>query len=352
VNREDIERGVDRSQASPELLPAFDVLKAALIVPIGSPNRLAGFIALGQKKSGELFVHEDLELLTTVTNQAATAIENAASYEALAAMNRGLEDKVAARTEALREALAEKERTQEQLIRSESLAAIGQLVAGTAHELNNPIAGAMSLVQSSLETIGMSTNALERQPEVIEDLRFSLRELRRAGQIIRSLLDLSRQTQTYVEAVDMNRVVDDALRILHNQFKNSPVEICKEYEASLPLVEGNFSNLGQVLINIILNAFQALPEGRGTISLSTRTGADGRSVVVTCGDSGVGIPAVCRKDIFKPFFTTKTIGRGTGLGLYICHEIVRRHGGEIRLESEEGKGTTITIELPCQRRNP
>lgn len=346
------ERGGGASREGPGLPSVFAWLKAALIVPIGSPGRLVGFIALGQKRSGELFVEEDLELLTTVANQAATAIENAASYEALAEMNRSLEEKVAARTAALREALAEKGRTQEQLIRSESLAAIGQLVAGTAHELNNPIAGAMSLVQSSLEAIGTSAPGEERQREVVEDLRFSLQELRRASQIIRSLLDLSRQTQTYVEAVDMNRVVDDALRILHNQLKHSPVEIRKAYAAELPTIEGNFANLGQVLINIVLNAFQALPDGRGTITLATRPGDGQQSVVVACSDTGVGIPAACLKDIFKPFFTTKTVGRGTGLGLYISHEIVRRHGGEIRVESRENLGTTVTVELPCLRRKP
>ena len=350
LDRAAVEKGAVADPDRQALLGILESLGASLAVPIGSRGGLTGFIALGQKKSGELFVGEDLELLATVANQAATAIENAASYEALAALNRSLEEKVAARTAALRKALAAKERTQEQLIRSESLAAIGQLVAGTAHELNNPIAGAMSLVESSLETLGASPGGAENLREVIEDLDFSLRELRRAGQIIRSLLDLSRQTQTYVEAVDMNRAVDDALRILNNQFKNSPVEIRRDYQESLPSVEGNFANLGQVLINIILNAFQALPGGLGTITLSTRQGEAGGSVIVACRDSGVGIPAACRKDIFKPFFTTKTVGRGTGLGLYISHEIVRRHGGEIRVMSEQGRGTTVSVELPCNRR--
>ena len=331
------------------LIHLFKHLDAVLVIPLPARAGSAGLIALGQKRSGELFVEEDLELLTTIANQAATAIENARSYEALEALNRDLEQKVAGRTAALREALAEKERTQDQLIRSESLAAIGQLVAGTAHELNNPIAGAMSLVESSVETIEGSKTQAVKLEEIIDDLRFSLGELRRASAIIRSLLDLSRQTQTYVEPVDINRAVDDALLVLYNQYKNLDVEIKKDY-GDLPPVKGNYANLGQVLINILRNAFQALPEGKGGIFLTTRYRAADDTVAVVCRDTGKGIPAAALKDIFKPFFTTKVVGGGTGLGLYISHEIIRRHGGQISVESEEGKGTVVTVELPCKRR--
>ena len=146
----------------------------------------------------------------------------------------------------------------------------------------------------------------------------------------------------------MNRAVDDALRVLHNQYKNLPVEIVKAYDNTLPAVEGNFANLGQVLINIIRNALQALPEGKGRITLTTRRpSAD--MVAVECRDTGIGIPAASLNDIFKPFFTTKAVGRGTGLGLYLSHEIIRRHGGQIRVASAEGKGTVVTVELPCKR---
>ena len=325
----------------------FDRLDAALILALPALQGPAGMIALGQKRSGELFVEEDLELLTTIANQAATAIENARSYEALEALNRDLEHKVAERTADLLQAMKEKERAQDQLIRSESLAAIGQLVAGTAHELNNPIAGAMSLIESSVETIEGWRRQAERHAEVLGDLRFSLEELRRAGAIIRSLLDLSRQTQTYLEPVDINRAVDDALLVLHNQYKNMDVDIRRDYE-DLPPVKGNYAHLGQVLINIVQNALQALPEGKGEVLLRTRHLAAQGCVVILCKDTGGGIPSVFMKDIFKPFFTTKTIGRGTGLGLYISHEIIRRHGGQIRVESEEKKGTVVTVELPAE----
>ena len=190
---------------------------------------------------------------------------------------------------------------------------------------------------------------VDQKNELIDDLRFSIGELRRSAAIIRSLLDLSRQTQTYVEAVDMNRAVDDALRVLHSQYKNLQVEIVKEYDESLPTVEGNFANLGQVLINIIRNALQALPEGKGRITLTTRQPSD-EIVTVECRDTGIGIPGASLKDIFKPFFTTKAVGRGTGLGLYLSHEIIRRHGGQIHVTSAEGKGTVVAVELPCRRR--
>jgi len=348
LSRAKVERR-STGEADRELLSRlFDDLGAVLVIPLPAREGLAGLIALGQKKSGELFVDEDLELLTTMANQAATAIENARSYEAMEALNRDLERKVEKRTASLRAALAEKERTQQQLIRSESLAAIGQLVAGTAHELNNPIAGAMSLVETSVETIAGWKMQREKREEVLDDLRFSIGELRRSASIIRSLLDLSRQTQTYVEEVDMNRAIDDALRVLHNQYKNLPVEIVKAYDDALPPVEGNFANLGQVLINIIRNALQALPEGKGRITLTTRQQPD-NTVTIECRDTGIGIPAAFLKDIFKPFFTTKVVGRGTGLGLYLSHEIIRRHGGQIRVASEKGRGTVVTVELPCRR---
>ena len=348
LSRVTVER-CEAGEADREVLNRlFDHLGAVLVIPLPAREGLAGLIALGQKKSGELFIDEDLELLTTMANQAATAIENARSYEAMEALNRDLERKVEKRTASLRAALAEKERTQQQLIRSESLAAIGQLVAGTAHELNNPIAGAMSLVETSVETIAGWEMQAEKREEVLDDLHFSIGELRRSASIIRSLLDLSRQTQTYVEEVDMNRAVDDALRVLHNQYKNQPVEIVKAYDDALPPVEGNFANLGQVLINIIRNALQALPGGKGRITLTTRQQSTD-TVIIECRDTGIGIPAASLKDIFKPFFTTKTVGQGTGLGLYLSHEIIRRHGGQIRVASEKGRGTVVTVELPCRK---
>jgi two-component system NtrC family sensor kinase len=246
-------------------------------------------------------------------------------------------------------ALLEKERTQEQLIQSESLAAIGQLVAGIAHELNNPLASASSLIQTDIEMIQEQAEKRQVDQALLEDLAYSLKELNKTKEIVKSILDLSRQTQTYLEDVDMNAVIDDALQVLHNQYKMMEVTIEKHYDANLPTIQGNFSNLGQVLINIVNNALQALPDGRGKILLFTSCQQDTESIVVECRDDGIGIPPEIMKDIFKPFFTTKEVGKGTGLGLYVSYEIIKKHAGEIRVSSERGKGTTFTIVLPCKR---
>jgi len=341
------ERLGQRYEQREEILQFFNDLKTTMIIPMLSQKRLLGMIALGNKKSGELLVHEDMELLTTIANQAVTAIENAHAYEEIEKLNLDLERKVAQRTASLRKILEEKEKTQKQLVQSESLAAIGQLVAGAAHELNNPLASASSLIQSSLETI---SKAEKTGDDVADDLKFSLKELRRMRDIVKSLLDLSRQTQVYVEPVPVNVAIDDALRILYNQYKYLRVEIEKNYDENLPVVEGNFANLGQVFINVIKNALQALPNGVGRIILTTSYDSGKDSVAIECRDTGKGIPARHLKDIFKPFFTTKGVGEGTGLGLYISHEIVKKHGGSIDVTSEEGRGTSLTIELPCHRR--
>ncbi len=348
LNKNIVEKTTYRLDERDQIFSIFDILHAALIVPMISETKLIGMIVLGQKKSGELFVHEDLELLTTIANQSVTALENAKSYEEIEKLNRDLEKKVEERTADLRQALEEKERTQRQLIQSESLAAIGQLVAGTAHELNNPLASASSLIQTSVESVDEWEVKDGNRDEVINDLAFALKELKRAGDIVRSLLDLSRQSQVYVEPVDINVAIDDALRVLYNQYKHLQIEIEKRYDADLPVVEGNFANLGQVFINVIKNAIEALGNGHGKLTMVTRYD-DTERVLIECRDNGKGIPDDHLNNIFKPFFTTKAVGKGTGLGLYISHEIVKRHGGNIHVESKEGEGSVFLIELPCKQ---
>jgi two-component system NtrC family sensor kinase len=170
---------------------------------------------------------------------------------------------------------------------------------------------------------------------------------------VRSLLDLSRQTNTYQETVDLNAVVNDACHILHNQYKHSGLDIEVSFDDVLPTISGNFATLGQVALNILQNAIQAVVAGGcGAIVLSTRHDPNHRKVIFECADTGPGIPFDIQKDVFKPFFTTKDVGQGTGLGLYISHEIVRKHGGSLTFESRPGKGSRFVVELPVANSKP
>ncbi|MFH2046385.1 MAG: ATP-binding protein [Pseudomonadota bacterium] len=245
-------------------------------------------------------------------------------------------------------ALDDKEKTQQQLIQSESLAAIGQLVAGIAHELNNPLSSTASFIQSDIELINEQEDKREIDHEILADLEFSLKELNRAETIVKSVLGLSRQTQTYAENVNLNKILEDTLRILHNQYSSSDITIVKDFDNNLQDINGNFANLGQVFINIIQNALQALPDNKGFIYLTTRYNNNTNCIEIECRDTGEGIPSEDIKDIFKPFYTTKEVGKGSGLGLYISHEIIKKHGGLITVSSNKDKGTTFLVALPAR----
>lgn len=329
-----------------DVLKDMNALHAEIALPMLFKDALNGFMVLGEKRSGDIYTKEDMDLLETLSSQSALAIENARSYKSIQDLNIGLEKKVKQRTLALSEALSEKERTQEQLIRSESLAAIGQLIAGVAHELNNPLASVTSLVQSFIEDVEYRDKQNLIDQGLMDDLRFADMELARAKSIVASLLSLSRQTQTYSEPVCINAVVKDALRVLHNQHKDANLAIIENYSQGIPKVHGNFANLGQVVLNIIQNAIQAVAGKQGIISLATRFENDTHHVVLECKDNGHGIPESIRQDIFKPFFTTKEVGKGTGLGLYICHEIIQKHRGQLTVEDADERGTRFVVRLP------
>lgn len=332
----------------------MEAISADVVLPLVFNNTLNGFIGVGQKKSGELFSAEDIDLLAALAMQTSMAIENAKSYRRLDDLNKTLELRVEQRTKALEEALAIKEKTQEQLVRSESLASIGLLVAGTAHELNNPLTAAISLIQSTVEDLARPVSGTAGDRQIVPDLLLAGKELTRAKTIITSLLGLSRQTRTYSEKVDLDAVVVDTVRVLKNQFKPACPPIVARLNGSLPRITGNYAGLGQVAVNLVRNALQAAAEVDGVVRLSTTYDPQGHSVVFSCRDTGPGITAAVRHDMFKPFFTTKEVGEGTGLGLYICHEIIQKHNGSIHIKSQPGKGALFQVKLPVKpgRRSP
>ena len=183
---------------------------------------------------------------------------------------------------------------------------------------------------------------------IVPDLLLAGRELTRAKTIIASLLGLSRQTRTYSEKVDLDAVIIDAVRVLKNQFKPTCPPISTTLNGSLPRITGNYAGLGQVAVNLVKNALQAAAQVDGKVRLSTYYDPQGHQVVFSCQDTGPGITPEVRNDMFKPFFTTKEVGEGSGLGLYICHEIIQKHNGCIGIKSQPGKGAHFQVKFPVK----
>lgn len=248
---------------------------------------------------------------------------------------------VAAAVDRMAEAIARresklKEATQRQISRSEKLASVGRLAAGIAHEINNPLTGVLMFAHLLHEKGG-------RNAEDAHDLEVIVRETERVRGIVRSLLDFARQSPPSKELLDINGVVRDTLTLVHKQAERADVVIEEQLAATLPAVLGDRNQLAQVLVNLSLNAIEAMPEG-GLLSVSTRA-VDGR-VVIVVRDTGCGIKAEDLDRVFDPFFTTKPPGEGTGLGLSVSYGTVEQHGGELTVESREGVGTTMTVVLP------
>lgn len=329
-----------------KVLSIMDEMNAEIALPLIFNESVNGFILLGDKLSGGLYTREDLDLLETLAVQSALAVQNTFSYKVIEELNRNLEAKIEERTRDLKNALIEKEKAREQIIRSQSLASIGRLVAGVAHELNNPLASSTSLIQSTVEDLEKWKRDSPPDQNLIEDMKFALKELERARDIVASLLGLSRQSQSRFEKMNMNDAARDALKILKNRLKQGDIKVYESYDESLPEIKGNFAGIGQVFLNIISNAFQAVEGKNGRIDIETYCDRDRKAAVFECKDNGPGIPGEIRMDIFKPFFTTKDVGKGTGLGLFLCHEIVEKHGGSIEFENRKDGGAKFSVKIP------
>lgn len=234
----------------------------------------------------------------------------------------------------------ERTRLEEQLQQREKLSSIGLLAAGVAHEINTPLTGVSSYTQMLLGMIA------EHDPKnaLLQKIR---RQTERAAGIVNNLLNFSRMgVGGEFTPVDVNRVLDDTLQLLEPQLRQSRVETLREYDENLPPAFGNAGKLQQVFTNIILNARDAILDN-GRIKL--RTVMDGDSVLIEIADTGIGIAPEAMAKIYDPFFTTKGVGRGTGLGLAVSYGIVQEHQGRIAAESAPGEGTTFRITLPVYR---
>ena len=252
------------------------------------------------------------------------------------------EDSVEARS-------AEQRRMEEKLLRADRMASIGALVAGVAHEINNPLAIVLANLDLLAHLAIPPSGPAPRldSAEIQETLRDAREAADRVRVIVAGLKTLSRPDELERGPVDLHRMLDFSIKMAWNEIRHR-ARLVKAY-GPVPAVLGNEARLGQVFLNLLINAAQAIPEGHAgenEISIATRRGADD-TVIVEIRDSGLGMPEEVLARIFDPFFTSKPVGAGTGLGLAICDTIVRSHGGEITVSSAVGQGSTFAVRLPA-----
>ncbi len=234
------------------------------------------------------------------------------------------------------QARRDRELLEEQLRHADRLATIGQLAAGVAHELNEPLAAILGFAQLSLEEEGVP-------PSVRGDLERVVKATLHAREVIKKLMLFSRQTPPRTEAVDVNRLVTEGLYVLEARCARQGIELRRELDPDLPRIRLDPGQIQQVLVNLVVNAIQAMPHGG---ALSIRTFREGGRICLEVEDTGTGIDEAIRDRIFLPFFTTKDVDQGTGLGLAVVHGIVTAHRGTIEVDSEPGRGSRFRVWLP------
>jgi len=233
----------------------------------------------------------------------------------------------------------------EQVIQAGRLAAIGELAAGIAHEINNPVA----IMVEEAGWIGDLLQDEQFQDSAnLEELKRAVAQIRTQGrrckEITHKLLSFARKTDPRVQDVDVNELIKELVQFSKQRAKYARVTINTHLQEDLPFVKASQSELQQVFLNLINNALDAMEKEGGILNITTYI--EGDYIVVEVSDTGPGIPEANLQRIFDPFFTTKPVGKGTGLGLSICYGIVKKMGGEINVKSALGKGTTFTIKLP------
>ncbi len=246
-----------------------------------------------------------------------------------------LEKKVEERTREIKE-------MQAHLIQSEKLASLGKLAAGVAHEINNPLGGILMYSHLILEDA-------EKNSQTSENLKKVIRETTRCKNIVRGLLDFARPKKPEISNIDINELLGNSLSLLESQALFQNIKIVKNFSKALSQILADEAQLQQVFTNIILNAAEAMG-GKGTLILET-TNIEAEGKIELCiRDTGHGISEEDKEKLFEPFFTTKEVGKGTGLGLAISYGIIQRHGGDIKVQSRVGKGSTFIVRLPFKRK--
>lgn len=308
-----------------------------MCVAIRDGNKILGIIDV-ESSSRNAFTHNDFIALESLAGILASVITSADQYQRLQVtidQLQSMQVELQARMEAQRSA-------ENRLVQAAKLAAVGEMAAGIAHELNNPLTSVTGFAELALD-------AIPAESETHNDLEIVVREAGRARNVVRRLLDFARQSESTRARASLNEVIEDVVALSRHLIHTSGVELRLELDKNLPWVLVDVNQMKQVLVNLVHNALQAMPNG-GELKIMSRSAARGGRdwVLVSVCDTGVGIPHSEQSRIFEPFYTTKGDHGGTGLGLSVTYGIITDHGGIIEVESEPGAGAKFTVWLPQQ----
>jgi two-component system, NtrC family, sensor kinase len=259
--------------------------------------------------------------------------------EQMVSWARTLEDRVEEKTRELR-------RAHDEVLHVETMASLGKMAAVVAHEINNPLSGILTYSKLLKKWVDNDQAGHEKKDETMQCLDLISAESRRCGELVRSLLSFSRQAPMNVQPTDINQVLRQCVLLLRHNLNHAAIQLHQNLAEDLPRLQCDPSQIEQVLLAVIVNAIDAMSRG-GNLWLETQLSDGGSRVAITIRDDGAGIAPDILPKIFEPFVTTKEHGHGTGLGLAVSRSIIERHSGKIALQSELGKGTTVTITLPA-----
>ena len=231
-----------------------------------------------------------------------------------------------------------------QLVQSDKLAALGKMAAGVAHEINNPLA---VILQKTGWMEDLLADEKFQSSENIDEFKTSISKIEehveRARKVVHNMLGYTRKMEPRLEDVDINATLNQTITLLENYARLNDIDIQTDLSDNLPVIASDQAKLQQVFLNLISNAIDAI-EKEGSVEVISRH--DDARIYVAITDNGPGIPEEIQRNIFDPFYSTKDTGKGTGLGLWVCHSIIEQMGGHIRLESKVGKGAIFTVDLP------
>lgn len=248
----------------------------------------------------------------------------------------------------LKRAEAENRELSRRVIHNAKMASMGRLAASVAHEINNPLSGVLTYTKLISRKISEEPVTDEGKKEMLKQFEACIGEIKRCGNIVKNLLQFSRDSEAIPESVDMHNIIDKSLSIINHHFEINKIEKITRFEARDPTLSGDANQLEQVLIALCMNAVEAMPKG-GVLTIATRESDGGAALLVSVTDTGRGIPPQIRSSIFEPFFTTKEGAHSAGMGLSVVYGIMLRHRGQIEVESQPGQGTTFLLTFPRQR---